>query len=127
MTKRDYIVSGLVYAVLVALFIAIFNGAIASPDTMTYVSRFTTIPVLFVGGFTTLTTLFVVAVYVRFHIRAAWYHYLFYGVMLFSIAGMLIVGFLTNGESIRSIMFFDRNDTLMDFFMQTCKEARRRS
>lgn len=119
MTKRDYIVSGLVYAVLVALFIAIFNGAIASPDTMTYVSRFTTIPVLFVGGFTTLTTLFVVAVYVRFHIRAAWYHYLFYGVMLFSIAGMLIVGFLTNGESIRSIMFFDRNDTLMDFFNST--------
>ena len=119
MSKRDYIVSGIVYAVLVALFVAIFKVAVASPDTMAYVARFTTVPTLLAGGFTTLTVLFAVAVYVRFHIRADWYHYLFYGVMLFSIAGMLIVGFLTNGESIRSIMFFDRNDTLMDFFNST--------
>ena len=45
-----------------------------------------------------------------------WEQYIFYGTMFFGITGMLLIGYLTHGESIRSILINDKDDVLMDFF-----------
>ena len=48
--------------------------------------------------------------------EARWAQYLFYIAMLTAISSVVILGYFTHGESIRSILLNDKNDAMMDFF-----------
>ena len=48
--------------------------------------------------------------------KARWEQYLFYIAMLTAISSVVILGYFTHGESIRSILLNDKNDAMMDFF-----------
>lgn len=48
--------------------------------------------------------------------QLAWYQYLYYGGMCFFILLMLVAGYVSHGESIRTILLNDKHDVLMDFY-----------
>ena len=49
-------------------------------------------------------------------LSVSWDRKIFYGVMLSAIFVMLFLGYITHGESIRSLLLNDKIDGLMDFF-----------
>lgn len=80
------------------------------------VTRFISVKKLALIGVLGLSLFFPAMYFIQAKIKPSWYKLLFYSIMLLFICLMLVAGYITRGESIRSILADDPHDTLMDFF-----------
>lgn len=64
-----------------------------------------------------LTSLyFICIIFVRKYIKTRWEQVVFYGIMGYALSITLLLGVISHGETIKTMLYVDPNDTLMDFF-----------
>lgn len=111
-SKRIYLLVGLCLIICLATIVFSIKGT----NTEILINRYISLEeFFFVGsGFIIVCLSFCILLVKNMALR--WEQYAFYLVMGTCIALMLFLGYVTTGESIRSILVNDKNDALMDFF-----------
>ena len=65
----------------------------------------------------TFITIYALSIWaVKILTNARWEQYFFYGVMISAIAVVIVIGYITRGQSIQTILLPDKHDAFMDFF-----------
>lgn len=100
---------------LIPIIRLLYNFTINSPNR-DIIERFLDINFAFISMYTVGAIVIWISYFIHRKGVFSWYSYVFYGSMLVCLCVCSVTGYLTHGESIRALLFFDSHDALMDFY-----------
>lgn len=98
------------------MFLILFCINVTDTTSEILITRYVSIEKFFILGVFCILMYTLVMYFVFQKINVSWEQYTFYGIMLTMILVVVVSGYITHGESIRSMLANDKNDALMDFF-----------
>lgn len=90
--------------------------AVSGTVNAAFLERFISLRDFLILGVLSISISISLFYFICLRVQVRWEQLAFYGVIGFSLTLVLVVGYLTHGESIRGILLDDPSDVLMDFF-----------